>query len=99
MVSSLIDTWDDSRTDNLLVLLPVLAILAMAFDIITTIPVNEEDGEIDDVKVRDRDGPSRRITLDNLTPILHYVRSLGVGASGQDLVTCQAGRQAVRPGL
>lgn len=52
----LVHSWQDSPLDLLTIRLPVLAILAPALLLVAHLPMDEEDGEVEHVEVRDGDG-------------------------------------------
>lgn len=54
MPHHLVNVGDELVGDNLLVLLPVLAILALAAGVVTLDAVQQENGHVNDVKVREQ---------------------------------------------
>ena len=50
----LVDVWDDAPADNLAVLIPIFAILLVALFLVSDLAVDQKDGEVDRVKVRQR---------------------------------------------
>lgn len=95
----LIDVRDDPPTDGLLVLLPVLAILAVALLVVSQITVDKQDGEVNHVEVGEDDAPAPRSALDDLPAVDHLEGALGVCARGEDQVAGHARGQAVGPRL
>lgn len=100
--AGLVDARNDSPADNLLVLFPVVAVLAVALFVVSSITVDQENGKVHDIEVRDGNGPAFGAALDDLAAIGKDIRGLeaiGQAASGHDLVAGQAGGQAVGPRL
>ena len=98
-IIGLVDTRNDPVSHSLAVLLPVLAVLTVALLIIATLAVQEEDSEVDDVEVGNRDSPALSISLDDFAVITHHDGAFGAGTCTQDLVARKTGGQAVRPRL
>lgn len=94
-----VDSGDDPVADNLAVLFPVLAVLAVTLVVVTALAVDEEDGKVQDVKVGDEHAPSLGLPLDNLSAIPHHERPLDLGTGAQDLVAGETSGQAVGPRL
>lgn len=85
---------------NLLVLVPILAILAGALDVVPSVTVDEEDSEVHDIEVGNKHAPTLGFALNHLSAIGHdkglFSRRR---ASGKDLVSSETCRQAVWPCL
>lgn len=90
---------NDPPPDSLLVLLPVLAILAVALLIVASVTVDQQDGEVHDIEVGEDRAPASRSALDDLPAIGHLKGAFGVRAGGQDQVAGHARWQAVGPRL
>ncbi|KAI6772752.1 hypothetical protein HG530_003710 [Fusarium avenaceum] len=89
-----VDAGNDSGSDNLAVLLPVLAVLAVALVVVTAFAVNKKNAKVHDVKVGDEHAPTLGLALDDFPTVTHHVRALNVSSGAQDLITGKAGREA-----
>lgn len=98
-MTPLVNTRQNLPSNNLLILLPVLAILLGASNIIPPFTMNEQNGKVQHVKVRKDHAPATSRTLNDLTPVKHRDSTRHSAASSEDLVPRNGSRQAERRSL